>query len=256
MGSGIRSIILNTRYTALIRWNISDETFEMAQRRARDRSNPDQRLKCGGRPKYLQSGLLKCGDCGSNYVLTSSTGYQCSGNVGGACDNSVRLRRDVAEQKILDPVRLELLSPERVERMAREIEKRFAERVRELTEKSKPEEIQALDARIERLRKRLLNGDPDLEPDELQLAIESAERKRRELVDMQPAARQSAKILTAVPEAAKAFRRQIKRGLGEDPREAAKARVILRDLLGPIFRCARSRTAACGLSSAPVPRPS
>jgi DNA invertase Pin-like site-specific DNA recombinase len=97
MGSGIRSIILNTRYTGLIRWNISewvkdpdtgkrirrkrprsewleyqdeslriisDETFEAAQRRAQDRSNPDHRLKCGGRPKYLLSGLLKCRDCG------------------------------------------------------------------------------------------------------------------------------------------------------------------------------------------------
>ena len=51
----------------------------------------------------------------------------------------------------MDPVRQDLLSPERVDRMAREIEKRIAERIEELAEKSTPEEIQALDARIERL---------------------------------------------------------------------------------------------------------
>jgi hypothetical protein len=140
----------------------------------------------------------------------------------------------VAEAKILDPVRQELLSPERVDRMAREIEKRFAERMEELADKSTPEEIQALDARIERLRERLYVGDPDLEPDELQMAIEAAQRKRRDLVDAQPVARHSAKINAALPRAAAAYRKQIEKGLEVNPREANKARVILRDLLGPI----------------------
>ena len=267
MGSGIRAIVLNVRYTGLIRWNtsewikdpdsgkrlrrerprsewmeyqdeslriISDETFARTQQRARDAANPDARLKCGGKPKYLLSGLLKCNSCGSNYILTSSTAYQCSGNVGGACTNNIRIRRDVAEAKILDPVRQELLSPERVDRMAREIEKRFAERMQELADKSTPEEIQALDARIERLRERLYIGDPDLEPDELQMAIEAAQRKRRDLVDAQPIARHSAKIIAALPRTAEAYKKQIEKGLGANPREANKARVILRDLLGPI----------------------
>ena len=143
----------------------------------------------------------------------------------------------MAEAKILDPVRQELLSPERVDRMAREIEKRFAERMEELADKSTPEEIQALDSRIERLRERLYIGDPDLEPDELQMAIEAAQRKRRDLVDAQPVARHSAKIIAALPRAAEAYKKQIEKGLGANPREANKARVILRDLLGPIQMC-------------------
>ena len=270
MGSGIRAILLNVRYTGLIRWNmsewvkdpdsgkrirrerprsewleyhdevlriISDETYEKAQQRARDAGNPDARLKCGGKPKYLLSGLLKCKECGSNYILTSSTAYQCSGNVGGACTNGIRIRRDIAEAKILDPVKQELLSPQRVELMAREIEKRWKERIKELAEKATPEEIQALDARIERLQERLLAGDPDLEPDELQLGIEAARRKRKELIEAQPAAQQSAKVIAALPQAAQAYRRQIERGLQANPREANKARVILKDLLGPIQMC-------------------
>ncbi|MCH7830357.1 MAG: hypothetical protein IIB75_07305, partial [Proteobacteria bacterium] len=64
-----------------------------------------------------------------------------------------------------------------------------------------------------------------------------AGRKRQEIVDATPAARQSAKILTAVPKAARAYRRQIAKGLEGDAREAAKARVILRDLLGSVELC-------------------
>ena len=40
-----------------------------------------------------------------------------------------------------------------------------------------------------------------------------------------------------LPKAAEAYRKQIERGLDGDTRAAAKARVILRDLLGPIQMC-------------------
>ena len=79
-----------------------------------------------------------------------------------------------------------MLAPERVDRMAREIGAHFKERVQELSEKSTPAEIQALDARIERLQQRLFAGDPDVEQDELKLAIEAAQRKRKDLVDANP----------------------------------------------------------------------
>jgi hypothetical protein len=38
-----------------------------------------------------------------------------------------------------------------------------------------------------------------LEPDELQLNIAAAQQKRSEFLDVQPTARQSAKILTMLP---------------------------------------------------------
>ena len=68
-------------------------------------------------------------------------------------------------------------------------------------------------------------------------AIEAAQGKRQELLDAQPAARHSAKVLAALPNAAAAYKRQIEKGLEANPREANKARVILRDLLGPIQMC-------------------
>ena len=56
----------------------------------------------------------------------------------------------------------------------------YKERVQQMSENPTPAEIQALDARIERLHERLAAGDPDLEPDELQFAIDAAQRMRRE----------------------------------------------------------------------------
>ena len=97
-----------------------------------------------------------------------------------------------------------------------------------------PAEVQAITDRIERLRDRLTAGDPDLEPDEIQDAIDKAEQKRRELLDTQPAAKQSAKMLAALPKAADAYRRQIALGLHDDPRAAGKARALLRKLLGTV----------------------
>jgi len=46
------------------------------------------------------------------------------------------------------------------------------------------------------------------------------------------------KHTAALPKAAEAYRRQFALGLDDNPREATKARVILKELLGPIEMCA------------------
>jgi site-specific DNA recombinase len=95
-------------------------------------------------------------------------------------------------------------------------------------------ELQELDARIARLQARLVAGDADLMPDEIQLAIDRAQAKRRELQAAQPAAKQTAKVLAMLPKVAGLYLKQIKQGLDGEPRAAAKARIVLRDMLGPI----------------------
>ncbi len=97
-----------------------------------------------------------------------------------------------------------------------------------------PTEIKAISDRISRMKDRLSAGDPDLEPDEIQAAIDRAEQKRQELLNEQPAAKQSAKQISMLPKAAKEYRRQITLGLDQNPRAAQKARAILRKLLGSI----------------------
>ena len=50
--------------------------------------------------------------------------------------------------------------------------------------------------------------------------------------EQQPAAKQSAKVLSILPRAAELYRRQITLGLDGDPRAALKARVFLREWFG------------------------
>lgn len=122
--------------------------------------------------------------------------------------------------------------------MAREMQRDLLERVHatKLRATEQPQELAALDARIARLRLRLTEGDPDMTPDELQVAIERAEIKRRELAEVRLLdAREGARLLTVLPNAAELYRRQITLGLdGANPQVVAKARMTLRELLGKI----------------------
>jgi len=63
----------------------------------------------GAYPKYLLSGLLRCGVCGSNLVVSGPTqGYVCASRVNGglhACSNGLRLPRVRLEKRLLQWVR-------------------------------------------------------------------------------------------------------------------------------------------------------
>ena len=71
-------------------------------------------------------------------------------------------------------------------------------------------------------------------PDELQATIERVEAKRRELTNAatRSTAGDGAKILSLLPKAAQYYGEQIALGLDGDPQAAAKARPIVRELLG------------------------
>src|SRR5258708_21770871 len=108
---------------------------------------------------------------------------------------------------------------------------------------ARPAELTALDERLGRLRARLRAGDPDMPTDELQLAIDRAEGKRQALLATQPAGGASAKMWAMLPKAADADRKQIRDGLTGQPREAAKARAALKQLVGGHIRFMPDRKA-------------
>jgi site-specific DNA recombinase len=56
---------------------VSDELWDRSVRRRTP--NPAAKLKCGGRPKFLLSGILKCGVCGASYVMKNDRSYGCAG---------------------------------------------------------------------------------------------------------------------------------------------------------------------------------
>jgi len=271
MGSAVRVILKNPLYCGRLRWNVSqfvrdpdsgkykrrrrpkaewvesqeetlriiaDSVFEQAQARTRVTANSDKRLKSGGKAKYLLSGLLVCKVCKAHYVIADARSYACSGHWNGrACSNHIRVRRDSIERVILGGVRRDLLAPERVEQMAKEMRAAYVERMREIAARVEllPREVEELDARIGRLRERMKAGDPDLTVDELQVAIDRAESKRRELLSERPTESENTRVLAMLPRAAELYRDQIEQGLGGDPGAATKARTILRSMLGEIM---------------------
>jgi hypothetical protein len=143
------------------------------------------------------------------------------------------VRRDSIELTILGRLRGDLLASERVRQMAKEMQVAYAEQVKQAATwvQALPQELQALDARIDRLRERLKCGHPELTADEMQAAIERAEAKRSKLSDARPTERENARVLAMLPRTADYYRDQIDRGLGDDLVAAAEARAILRDIL-------------------------
>jgi site-specific DNA recombinase len=212
---------------------VSDDLIERARNRTRTRTSGDNRIRSGGKAKFLLSGLLHCGCCDQNYVMANRSSYACGGyRDGDTCKNDIFVRRDEVEKAILGPIRRELLSPERVARMVAQMQAMFIEQVRARAGQveHRPRQLAELDARIERLRQRQRSGDPDLAADELEGAIARALEKRKELEAALPEARQTATVLAALPRAAALYQQQIALGLDGDPRAALKARVILRNL--------------------------
>jgi len=73
------------------------------------------------RPKYLLSGLLKCGECGGNYTKISKDLFGCAtARNKGTCDNRLNIRTDAVETIILDGLKDNLLAPDLYKEFARE----------------------------------------------------------------------------------------------------------------------------------------
>ena len=65
------------------------------------------------RPRFLITGLAKCGACGSSYVKIGATLFGCAAARNrGTCDNRLNIRLDALEAMILDGLRDRLMAPD------------------------------------------------------------------------------------------------------------------------------------------------
>ena len=65
------------------------------------------------RPRYLLSGLTKCGACGGGYVQISKTHLGCAAARNkGTCQNRLGISRELLEQTILNGLKQHLMQPE------------------------------------------------------------------------------------------------------------------------------------------------
>jgi site-specific DNA recombinase len=72
----------------------------------------ENQLRDRTRPKYLLSGLTKCGCCGGGYSMVSADLLGCStARNKGTCDNRTNIRRDQLEERVLNALRHHLMDP-------------------------------------------------------------------------------------------------------------------------------------------------
>jgi len=150
----------------------------------------------------------------------------------------MRVQRDAAEAVILHEDHEQLRNPTRVALMVKEMQEHLEQLLWEHAARSTevPQELRESDARLDRLRKRLREGDPDMAADEIRAAIERAEAKRRQLrLGLQEGAEVS-RVAAAVPRAVEICDQRIALGLLGDAKATEEARLVLRELVSDRIR--------------------
>ncbi|WP_283234947.1 recombinase family protein [Rhodobacter capsulatus] len=75
-------------------------------------ANPDgPKIERGHRPRYLLSGLLTCGCCGSGYIMISDSRLGCAAaRNSGTCANRKTIKRTDVEARVLGGLRTQLIA--------------------------------------------------------------------------------------------------------------------------------------------------
>ena len=139
---------------------------------------------------YLLSGLLKCGLCGANLIIVTGCGsyghypsYGCSQHFNrGACSNAVLIRRDWAEERLLDDLQNQVLKREAIDYVLEEFGKRLKDAFSKLSGQlaEMRERKQKLEGELKRLAATAAETGPSAF---LVAAIHEREQQLREITD-------------------------------------------------------------------------
>ena len=104
-------------------WKRVKERQSSTRRRVSSETN-GIRSERARRPRYLLSGLLRCGKCGGGFSKISQHHYGCStARNKGTCDNLLSIRRDIIEASVLDGLKEHLMHPDCVKAFVTEFHK-------------------------------------------------------------------------------------------------------------------------------------
>jgi len=90
-----------------------------------------KKARTGAGPKYLLSGLLKCGSCGGNYIISDGYRYGCSKHINqgdAVCSNEIKVPRKFLERRILNTIKQDLFTEQGVELFKAEVSRILAEK--------------------------------------------------------------------------------------------------------------------------------
>ncbi len=135
------------------------------------------------RPRYLLSGLVRCGLCGGGYSMISQTLMGCStARNKGTCSNRLNIRRQALEATILAGLRSRLMEPNLVKVFAEafiaETNKLRAAQTRQV--KDWENRLRQIERRIQKLVSAIAEGEP---PQALLEELRRLEAEQGELAD-------------------------------------------------------------------------
>lgn len=210
-------------------WAAVEARIRAVKRGTTERKASNGRGAGGRGPKYLFSGLLRCGVCGGSFVLTERDRYGCAchkdrGDV--VCTNKSKVRRQTVERVLLERVKAQLLTPDACTTFERE--------VRDMLKKAKPDSNAA--------RQRLASAQKEVE--NIMLAIKAGivtASTKTALQDAEQAVADAKAEIDAIarweptqilPRAKEIYRDMV--GKLESIEDVASAREVLRQLIGEV----------------------
>ena len=201
-------------------------------RRALD--NPASRSHAG---KYMFSGLLKCGCCGANYTMHSTTSYGCAINLNrgdAACPNRMRVPRRVVEERLLGAIQSQLFTDEAIDLFVKET----TELLRQAKAQERPEleaarkQLGAVEGEIENLMTAIKAG---IITPSTKVALERAEAERERLQgEVASVSVIADKLATMLPGAIERYKALVSHLQPTLNRDAPVARQHLQALVGTV----------------------
>lgn len=187
------------------------------------------------RPKYLLSGLMKCGACSGSYTKISANLFGCAAARNkGTCSNRLNIRRETLEAAILDGLKHQLMDPDLfkafVEEFTRELNRLSMSRSTQADmTKSK---LARIEKQIDKLVTAIADGADALA---LNAKIkELEEHKRNAETELASSSEQSAPLLN--PNMAELYRRKVATltVLLEDPKAKDEVFETIRSMIDEV----------------------
>ena len=128
------------------------------------------------RPKYLLSGLIKCGHCGGGFSVISQTHMGCStARNKGTCDNRRTIKREALEELVLDGLKHHLMEPELCEVFAEEYARHLnvLRMAKNASIEAAKTELVRIDREQEKLVDAICDGVPAIKVKDRMIALEA-----------------------------------------------------------------------------------
>jgi DNA invertase Pin-like site-specific DNA recombinase len=190
------------------------------------------RLNEAHRPRFLLSGLLRCGCCGGPYAIVGRDRFACSTRKQkGTCDNRLTITRQKIEARVLEGLKNRLLAPDLVAVFVeafREETKRQRD-ARRAEEAGRQRRAAELDRKIAGILRAIEDG---LYEPAMKARLAELRQERDKLRTDRPGYDPAALDVLLHPQLAEGYRRRIERleGLLDGP-DQGEAREIVRSMI-------------------------